>query len=100
MSGMWITYHDPFERDLAVNFELVGGRDPFTGVDQDVGEEEKHALLVALARQLVKATLSDKMLLRSREIGWLNIKEILCWRIMLKEWHIFYVLLIIILFED
>lgn len=45
-----------------MNFELVGWGHALACVDKNVREEEEHSLLVALARQLVKTTLSNKML--------------------------------------
>ena len=57
-----ISYHDSLEGNLSVDLELVGGRDPLAGIDQDVWEEEEHPLLVALAGELVEAALSDEML--------------------------------------
>ena len=61
-----LTYFHALERDLSVNFELHGRCVDATRVDEHVGEEKEHALLVTLAREFHEASLADELLQRKR----------------------------------
>ena len=63
-----LLHHDASQRQLPVDLELHVGGAGAVGVEQHIVEEEEHALLVALARQLLQAALAQELTARLHQV--------------------------------